>query len=100
MRCFHSAPPEREGEAWGWRLCLDQDEDGNRTGAACSDCEANSRRAFRGSIRVLWRGAEARWDFSQTVGDKLAMIGDLRSNDFIVRRTGTGFDTVYAIDPA
>jgi hypothetical protein len=128
-RSFHKMPPQGKRKYAWWEVCLDQDEDGRRTGDPCPGCEANEEewgsfpRSERGFVNIIWRDAPvtkkgkdgkrettdetkdqvAVWNFPQTVGEKLYELHlafkDLTSRDFVVKRTGTGFDTVYSIQP-
>lgn len=93
-------------------VCLDQDEEGRRTGEPCPGCESGSKRSIRGAINLIWRDAEgsgedkvAIWTsgprvFIDTLADLDATYRGLSSRDFRVTRKGVEKDTTYSIQPA
>jgi hypothetical protein len=111
---------------WGIKIpCIDQDaESGERVGKDCPGCEKNYRRMFQGWINLIWRDApvyevdeNGKPDFDSVLGNEdqvvlwqsgINVFEDLQiqdetygldSRDFIVRRSGTGKNTTYAILP-
>ena len=111
---------------WGIKIpCIDQDaETGERVGKDCPGCEEGYRRMFQGWINLIWRDApvykvdsEGKPDFNDVIGEEdqvvlwqsgINVFEDLQiqdetygldSRDFIVRRSGTGKNTTYAILP-
>lgn len=111
---------------WGIKIpCIDQDaETGERIGKDCPGCEAPYRRVFQGWINLIWRDApvyatddNGKPDFNDVVGHEdqvvlwqsgINVFEDLQiqdetygldSRDFIIRRSGTGKNTTYAILP-
>ena len=111
---------------WGIKIpCIDQDaETGERVGKDCPGCEEGYKRVFQGWINLIWRDApvyktddNGKPDFDDVVGHEdqvvlwqsgINVFEDLQiqdetygldSREFIVRRSGTGKNTTYAILP-
>ena len=110
--------------------CRAYDDEGSFTGEDCPGCDQQLKRTFQGAINIIWRDAPvfqrdaesklikengkvvvvgqedqvAVWVAGITVFDDLAETDakykGLKSRDFSVKRTGTGFNTKYRVDPA
>lgn len=53
---MHEVPVD--GRQWGRDVpCVDQDENGNKTGIPCPGCEADLPRRFKGYVNVIWQDA-------------------------------------------
>ncbi len=84
---FHEMEPVPPKRKYTWfEICLDQDEDGNRIGAECPGCEANSedwetcKRKLIVYANVIWRdapvrkkGKDGKWEDTDEKKDQLAV---------------------------
>jgi hypothetical protein len=127
---FHELPALKKKAPPRLEICLDQDENGARTGEECPGCDLNAedyqdaKRKLVMYANVIWRNATVRekndknqyvdtdekkdqlaiWEIRQsTIQDALSnaemTYKDLTTRDFVIRRSGTGYDTSYSIQP-